>query len=308
MKKVIFIFLISILSNNIFAQRKPIPTEGFLSFGFHLGGGNYFGDLYSNFSHTRVGGGFHINRKLSPRWHSRLSLNVIRVFANDGDAETTSSQYARNLHFRNDIKELALELTYDILPSPQRYDERKIFTPYLVSGIILLHHNPKAKLGENWFDLQALGTEGQGNFGYDEPYNKVQFAVPVGLGLKLQIHERVDISLETAMRFTFFDYLDDVSKLYPDWSDLGNPNAIALSNRTLEDNNAINNQERNIANLIEQYGAGAYIGTDGNPYTYLDIASPTSPRGNPDSRDLYLFTTLRFSYIIDVGLRCPQFR
>lgn len=308
MNKSIFIFLILIISHNIFAQRKPIPTEGFLSMGFHAGVGNYFGDLYSNFTHTRAGAGFHINRKLSPRWHSRLSLNIVRITANDGDDSPNSTNYARNLHFRNDIKELALELTYDILASPQRYDERKIFTPYLVSGILLLHHNPQAKLEDEWFDLQALGTEGQGNFGYAEPYNKVQLAIPLGLGLKLQVHERIDISLETTLRLSFSDYLDDVSTVYPDWSDLGNPNAVALSNRSLEETNNRNGNTRNISNLIEQHGADSYIGIDGLPYTYLDLAAPNSLRGNAGDNDMYLFTTFRLSYIIDVGLKCPQFR
>ncbi|NJL14827.1 MAG: hypothetical protein HC913_18720, partial [Microscillaceae bacterium] len=58
-----------------------------------------------------------------------------------------------------------------------------------------------------------------------------------------------------------FDYLDDVSGQYPHLADLGNPLAVALSNRTLEATNARNGQIRNLEAISGRFGAPiSYIG------------------------------------------------
>ena len=229
------IFLLSgvCLTDFAEAQRKPRrsrslttkSTEGYVSAGFHIGAMNYFGDIPSGFTFTRPGGGVFIMRKISPRAHIRLSLSVGRLEGDDFESEENSGTYARNLHFRNDILELTLTNTLDLIGSYGKYQKRAPFTPYLFYGIGLVHHNPKAKIpvnqGNEWIELQPLGTEGQGRPGYGDPYSKIQLALPLGLGLKWSINDRMDIAIESGVRFTFFDHLDDVSGQYPDLDDLG---------------------------------------------------------------------------------------
>jgi hypothetical protein len=61
-----------------------------------------------------------------------------------------------------------------------------------------------------------LGTEGQGDAGYDgrKPYDQFAFAMPFGLGVKYSLNKIFGVSAEWGMRKTSTDYLDDVSKTY----------------------------------------------------------------------------------------------
>ena len=106
----------------------------------------------------------------------------------------------------------------------------------------------------------------------------------------------------------FFDHLDDVGGYYPNMSDLGNPTAVVMSNRSLEELNAVSGKERDLAALIETYGTDSYIGLDGNLYSSLQGFETNMPRGDLENKDKYIITTFYISYIIDVGLKCPQFR
>ena len=63
-----------------------------------------------------------------------------------------------------------------------------------------------------WLDLQPLGTEGQYSSQYPEkdPYQLIQFAIPVGIGFKVSLSEKFSMAIEYGLRKTFTDYIDDV--------------------------------------------------------------------------------------------------
>ena len=81
-----------------------------------------------------------------------------------------------------------------------------------------------------------MGTEGQGLRGFQDPYQLTQVAIPVLFGLKYAIGKRINIAVELGYRFTFSDYLDDVSTIFHSPAELSGNGAlaIALSNRTEE--------------------------------------------------------------------------
>jgi hypothetical protein len=315
-------FIVFLLIQTTFAQPKPKQknplksqeTEGFVSWGLQVSACNYFGDIPAGLLFTRPGMSLFASRKLSPALHARLSLSWIWLDGDDfSGSEVGSGTYARNLHFRNFVKELALTATYDFRRSFGKYLKRKWFSPYLVAGIALFHHNPQARvpaeLGGNWVDLQALGTEGQGRVGYDQAYNKIQFAIPLGIGLKWRMNDRWDLGLELVPRFTFTDYLDDVSGDYPEMADLGNPLAVRMSNRTLETIATFYDRPRDLEAVFANYGQPFfYDGLDGNTYsTLVNFRRGRSTRGNPKSLDFYLVSGFHLSYIMNVGLKCPKF-
>ncbi len=315
-----YFFLQIIFLSNIFAQKKgsPLPpkdTEGYVSVGIMAQGFQYFGDVYSNsIQFMRPGIGAYIARKISPKMQVRLAVSVGSIAGNDASASEGSAIYARNLHFRNPLQELSTVFTWDILANYGKHKKRRTFTPYLLGGIALLHHNPQAKLpeamGGNWVDLQALGTEGQSRPSYQTPYNRMQIVFPYGLGFRIKTDDRWDISLEFAPRLTFTDYLDDVGGKYPNLADLGNPLASALSNRTAEATEAVSGKKRNMQLLAQNFGEViTYMGTDGIIYKTLpDFGSTAQNRGNPKSNDMYVVINFTVGYIINVGLKCPQFR
>lgn len=289
----------------------PGGPEGYMSFGIQLNAMNFRGDVYSDFSMTRPGVQIHAMRKLGSRLHARLSIGFGQVFGDDIKASATTSKYARNLHFRNNLKEVTLVGTYDLVSSPSRYYKRAGFTPYVLAGLGVVHQNPQAKgvegSGVGWVDLQAIGTEGQGRFGYDTPYNKMQIVIPLGIGLRWKLNRRWDFAIETSVRLTFTDYLDDVGGSVADPGDLTSDLAKALSNRSLESRGAVNGTVRDLTALREQYGSTTFSAFDGNNYENLNGLGVGSARGSR-GRDIYFVTGFHFTYIIDTGLQCPQIR
>ena len=108
--------------------------------------------------------------------------------------------------------------------------------------------------------------------GFSEKYKLAQFAIPMGLGVKIAVTERINVGLEAGARKTFTDYLDDVSTDYVNYNELllGNGAlAAALGNRT-----------------------GEYLGTEP-----IQVATGTQ-RGNPAADDWYFIGGVTVSYNI----------
>lgn len=322
MKKVIILlFLISFIESTALGQRirrkRPISsgeTEGYVSAGIQLNALNYLGDIPASFLFTRPGIGAFISRKVSPRLHARLSVAYGRIEGDDFSSSETTLSYARNLHFRNDILELGFTATWDLLPSYGKHYKRAPFTPYLMAGVALMHHNPQAKapaeFGGDWVDLQPLGTEGQGRPTYGDPYSKIQIVFPVGAGIRWSVNERLDIGIESGIRFTLFDYLDDVAGEYANPDDLANPLAAALSNRSVETTAARTGEERDFSVAAENLGINQFTGFDGQTYRTLGtfVRGENTRGGAAGKNDFYIVTSFHISYIINVGLKCPKFR
>ena len=92
------------------------------------------------------------------------------------------------------------------------------FTPYVTFGVGVFNYDPYAYLANKKYYLRTLGTEGQGSSLYPDrkPYSSMAFSVPVGVGFKYALNYRMNVGFEIVHRFTNTDYLDDVSKTYPD--------------------------------------------------------------------------------------------
>jgi hypothetical protein len=146
--------------------------------------------------------------------------------------------------------------------------------------------NPQAKLGDQWYDLQPMGTEGQFLPGCDtcpEPYKLVQFSIPFGVGIRYKLTDKIDLNVEMGLRKTFTDYLDDVSGNYPNMEALRawNPTSYLLSDR--------------IDRVLYPQGAGpSPVGVNGI-------------RGDNTQDDWYVLTMVSATYILD-WVKCPKFR
>lgn len=179
-----------------------------------------------------------------------------------GKDQNSNNPYVRNLHFQSDIKEIGLQGEFNLLPEGWNMSERMAI--YAFTGISGFRYNPRAIYDEKWVDLQPLGTEGQGMEGEPEKYKLHQFAIPLGVGIKVFTNEFANVGFEMGMRKTFTDYLDDVSTDYPNLQALGeeNPTAAALSYRGNHPNKA------------------SRVG---------------KKRGNPDKKDWYFFSGITVS-------------
>lgn len=312
--------------NNIekanFSQYSTIDFGGGSS--HYLGELNPYRDaLFSAFTRLpRWNATLGVTRAFTPRISARAAFTWARIAGDDNvfynDPERIA-YYMRNLHFRNDIKEFSLIGIYNLIPTEKNFKVRKKFTPYIFAGIALFDHNPMAKApiseGGDWVSLAPLRTEGQGLPGYDlQPYKPLQIAIPFGGGVKMKLNTRWDISFEASVRYTFTDYLDDVSTALADPNDLEaqiGPLARQMGNRSLEKIAAYSGEDR--TDRVRQILVDYFNVKQGDPQ-YLDpfkdplpgFSERGDPRGAANRLDLYILTCIKLHYIILPKIKCPS--
>lgn len=202
--------------------------------GVMIGVANYKGELSrhtfnTDFLHPAVG--FFYRHNFDRRWSWKLELNYGRISGDDAKAKTPF-ELDRNLSFYSDILEFSPQFEFNFFPFETGRSDYPV-TPFVFAGISVFHFNPKAKIGDDAFELQPLGTEGQGINGVKR-YKRIQIALPIGGGVKFSVG-KIGIGIEVGARRTYTDYLDDVSTVYPDMAVLGavnGPVAVILSDRS----------------------------------------------------------------------------
>ncbi|HAI76731.1 MAG TPA: hypothetical protein DCM08_10835 [Microscillaceae bacterium] len=265
------------------------------SIGFQVNAMNYFGDLspstnfYStDLALTRAGFGVYLSRTFGKYFSLRAGLLYGRLRGDDFEANdpnssdfSTQMRYARNLHFRNDIFEFNLAGHFNLLPLNTTNIKNKLikFTPYFLAGGGVFYHNPQGRMpadqGGNWIDLQPLRTEGQGLASRPSNYSNWQFNFIGGVGVKMSLGEKLELGIESGVRFLFFDYIDDVSNTYPDQTTLQSDLSRSMSNRSNEVLSATYGQARDLRN------AG------------LELTGER--RGNPFNNDAYIVTNINLA-------------
>jgi len=251
---------------------------------FELGGllgvSNYQGDLSNNSSalylketHLAAGafGAYNMNDWLA----LKLAFSYASISGKDANSNNEAVR-RRNLSFRSPIYELGLTLEFN-LPGFDPYNLNKPFSAYLFAGVGYSWFKPKALYGGSWVDLQPLGTEGQGLPGYPNPYRLSTLVIPMGVGVKYALTDKLSFGFEVGARRAFTDYLDDVSGEYVDLAELaaGNSELSALlSNRT-----------------------GEYLGSEPVPFP------AGTARGDQSPADWYFIAGFRVSWhFLDNGL------
>lgn len=187
--------------------------------GVFLGGSYYTGDLnpsghFNRFTHPAIGGLYRIN------FNQRISAKAIASYGKiEGDDAYSKSESHRNrnLSFRSELMEFALEGEFNFLPYTTGNRRLSTITPYVFAGVAVYRFNPQGFYKDQWYSLQPLGTEGQGSvFTNKKTYSLTQFSIPFGVGVKFNTAKRIGINLEWGLRKTYTDYLDDVSGKYID--------------------------------------------------------------------------------------------
>ena len=319
--------LVLLVSEAATAQFKSSNFVPYSSVSVGLGTSSYFGEmapysrpLVSIFGMMRWNASASYARHFTPRFAARASFTWARISGDDyklnnGDKGFPIS-FARNLHFRNDLKEFALTGIFKLIPDSRSYDRRPQWSPYIFAGIAAVAHNPVARIpdldGDRWVKLQPLGTEGQGSPGVDQkPYSLVTLAIPVGFGVRYKINQRFDLSAELGFRLTTSNYLDDVGGSYPDPNVLKDDLARSMSNRSAEPTAARKGGDRTAG--LRRFLAQEYGITDGTVDPFVAIqqtqyGTPGTMRGNPARNDNYLLGNIHLTYILGSPIKCPPLK
>jgi hypothetical protein len=348
MKKVFQLFVISLIvclsSQSIIAQfkfsnlfggkEKPRKNRLFeptstVSLGF--GSSSYYGDLspYGRIIQSTINGirwnaNFNFTRQISPTFGLRFGLTWARISGDDSYMDGVAgyeANFMRNLHFRNDIKELSIVGQYDLIRTERSYLRREAIIPYIFGGIAVFAHDPVARpdssvyQNNDWVRLQPLNTEGQGLPGYGTPYSLISVSFPIGFGVRYKINSSWDLGFEMGFRYTLTDYLDDAGGNYADPNDLASQSPLSrdMGNRTLEKfaaNRGIN-RTQGVSNYLQSQGL--YDPTSGlDPFTVVTsvqgFSDRSDQRGNPKYNDSYMLTTLKLIYHIPGKIKCPGIR
>ncbi len=254
-----------------------------LEFGIGAGGANYLGEIGGreknarpfvtdmHLEQTRLAGSFFVRYRFAPEFHVKLALSVLQIAGND-KLSINPGRAGRNLEFQNNIHELALTgqfnfyNAYDIFRAIRK--KRRIdYSIYAFGGGAGFYHNPKARYADRLLELRPLMTEGQ-----SKPYNRYEFAIPMGIGMHYTIRKQHRIGFEFGWRLTFTDYLDDISTNYASPEQLKDPLAIKMANRRNE--------------LSGDPGIPSHI--------YYE---PGQKRGDPTNNDSYFVALVTYSIL-----------
>lgn len=183
--------------------------------GFVSGGCYYIGELNPNKhlgNNARICGGltYRMNKTRRLGFRAGVLFGSVEYWDKNSSDEWRQN---RNLSIRNSFYEFSLLTEINYFDYQLNSDDR--ISPYLLTGIAYFRMDPMGDVGGNWVSLQTLGTEGQwSNSGHQ--YKLSGFAIPFGLGLKMNMFGFIGISFEWGIRKTWTDYFDDVSTVYTD--------------------------------------------------------------------------------------------
>lgn len=238
--------------------------------GAWVGSSFYFGDLNTSYrlGDASFAGGIIGRYNFNERTTIKGSLNYGRIHAEDTDSQNTFEN-TRNLSFKSHVLDASLQFEFNFLPYVHGSKD-EFFTPYIFAGLSVFNFNPKTDLDGVTYTLQNFGTEGQIP---GEEYLRLSPAYLIGGGIKWDLSYRWSVNIEIGSRFTFTDYIDDVSGVYPNMQDLAGLRtdiATRLSDRSL-----------------------TVIGTEGKQ------------RGNNRNNDAYTFIGISFMRYLG-QLECPK--
>jgi hypothetical protein len=225
--------------------------------GIFLGGARYNGDLHPEWLNLKFLGpavGVLYRYHLNYHWSLKGNVYYGKISADDA-ASKDSFQLNRNLNFKSGILDISLQAEFNFFPFDLGNSEQFI-TPYAFTGISLFKWNPKGEFSGQWYELQPLGTEGQGTTVYNKKeYSLTQVAIPMGVGLKMDLG-KLCLGIEAGARRAFTDYIDDVSTVYPDKIVLAaehGPVSAVLSDKSLAKEYSIINRQRGNSRTKDWY-------------------------------------------------------
>jgi hypothetical protein len=244
-----------------------------LEVGIGIGESHYYGDLSHSFINFKtMHRDFHayVRYQYTGKKSFKLSFNKGTLSGSDVFAKKPQL-LARKLSFETKIYELGLFYEYHFRKSTSclNFD----WTPYVSIGLAGFYFNPYAA---GFGYLRPLSTEGQRTSSYPNRryYSKVNVSFPICAGVKFYFLKKFTAGLEMGYRKTFTDYIDDVSKTYPDL--------------------AVLEAERG-ANAV----AASYKGFKSNLPNYPNGFT----RGNPKIRDNYFITMVTVGYFLITDCR-----
>ncbi|NND77700.1 MAG: hypothetical protein HKN39_05915 [Flavobacteriales bacterium] len=289
----IFIFVVTSIDGQYFRRQTYWKQDRAEIFG-GIGVSNFLGDLGGR---DQIGTDFYWDLELSVtkpaitlgyRYRTSRKTALRTAFSFGvvaGDDKLTKEQFrsTRNLHFRSNIFELSTTFDFEIYEfrPGHRYSlgvkgtgSRYGAVIYGIVGVSGFYFNPQANYQGNWVDLKPLGTEGQNFEDGADSYSNFGIGIPAGIGYRKRVNSVASIGIEFLHRFTFTDYIDDVSTNY-------------------YDNTEITLQDGPIAGYLADPSLPVFVTPEGDVLPGI-ATNPTAQRGDENDKDAFMFITVNY--------------
>lgn len=152
------------------------------------------------------------NRLLSRSFSLRTNLAHGKIMADDANYKTPEWRKERGFQFGTRITEISELLVWNILSN--NYGDRKIISPYLFGGVGI----SSLRISRSWrnfnYDYFANEPKLLNGLAEDSAHTLPNTigVIPVGMGLRYPVSDKLSIMAEGSYRFTFSDYIDGFSK------------------------------------------------------------------------------------------------
>jgi len=211
-------FAISLVVSSFFSSARAqmsvtVPKH---EIGFSAGMFVYQGDLTPEKAGAFKTPGFAINlfynRLLSRSFSLRTNLAHGKLWADEANYDNPAWRKQRSFNFTARNTEISELLVWNILGN--NYSEKDIVSPYIFAGAGLSslhitrdwsHMNPDYFANDSTF-LTGLAADSLHKLPGTIP------VIPVGVGIRYSISNKLSIMAEASYRFTFSDYIDGFSQ------------------------------------------------------------------------------------------------
>jgi hypothetical protein len=281
----LFLLISSVFTGFAYGQQVEI--------GLMLGASNYNGDLSNEtflMKESHFSGSFFGRYNINNRWAIKGMIGYGRVSGDDKNFTEVRNKL-RNLNFYSDIYEFSVHGEFNLLKNDLNSISSRQFLPYLFGGIGVFNFNPKTTFGGKTYELQPLGTEGQGTTSFNElkKYDLTAVCIPMGLGFRQKIGDDFFIGVEGGIRFTRTNYLDDVGGYY------ASPEIVRAAYGDVA------------GYLSDRSWETVDLSATGSP-VYLNKEGDNRSFKQKFKNDAYFLVGVTFSYVIrSKGQGCPQF-
>ena len=189
------------------AQWKLNQFDWGLSGGMAVYQGDLTPSLAGSYRTAKPAFSFMVIRPLNASFGLRTLASFARLQGNDALYDQPEYRQHRNFNFTASVFEVSGQLVWHALP-------HKKFTPYAFAGLGISF--TRIRRDASGFNAEYFGSEPQVQEGLITDLNRkpprVLPVLPMGLGIRYQISEKISLFAESSYRPTVSDYLDGFSK------------------------------------------------------------------------------------------------
>ncbi len=177
----------------------------------------YQGDLtnsvFGTYKGIKPAIGVFVSKNLDPYFSWRINLLYGKIGVDESQFTNPSWKQLRNFKFTTSVTELSTVLVWNFFGDNDERDYRR-FTPYVFGGVGISLLNVKrdwSNINRSAFDNKSTAIVGLGT---DTVHHtpKLLPIMPVGIGLKYAINNKLSLRAEGTYRVAFSDYIDGFSQ------------------------------------------------------------------------------------------------